>query len=385
MKILTDFFRIFYPELCANCDNQLTQNEEVLCTFCRHDLPLTNYADYSENKITKADANAKTVYVHRIAFNTKTKKTTVNSELVSITNETGTDKKVDNIVQKWNVLLNEKLKEIIPNPEKIIYSAVEPLDGRDTPVRSTQTNLGGLITKAMAQAFDNKVDCALLNGGSIRIDDQLHGEVSMYCSVTASYSILFDLLNRFRQTHPGIEIKLHTGDPEHAIARIIAGEEDITIAAHPPTLPRSLAFKPIIVSPLLFIAPTEQRDPDVPLTAPLSREEWASVPMILSEGGIARSRIDTWFRKMDVNPRIYAQVAGNEAIVSMVSLGLGIGVVPKIVLDNSPLKDKVQIVSDAEQTIAGFEIGLAVLNKERHDPALNAIWSIAQSLTQQAI
>ena len=54
MKILTDFFRIFYPELCANCDNQLTQNEEVLCTFCRHDLPLTNYADYSENKITKA-------------------------------------------------------------------------------------------------------------------------------------------------------------------------------------------------------------------------------------------------------------------------------------------------------------------------------------------
>jgi len=72
-------------------------------------------------------------------------------------------------------------------------------------------------------------------------------------------------------------------------------------------------------------------------------------------------------------------------MVSMVSLGLGIAMVPKIVLDNSPLKDKVQIVSDAEQTIAGFEIGLAVLNKERHDPALNAIWSIAQSLTQQAI
>ncbi len=53
--------------------------------------------------------------------------------------------------------------------------------------------------------------------------DQLHGKVSMYCSVTASYSILFDLLNRFRHAYPGIEIKLHTGDPEHAIARIIAG------------------------------------------------------------------------------------------------------------------------------------------------------------------
>ena len=53
MKILKDFFRIFYPELCANCDNQLEKNENTICTFCRHDLPLTNFTNYSENKITK--------------------------------------------------------------------------------------------------------------------------------------------------------------------------------------------------------------------------------------------------------------------------------------------------------------------------------------------
>ena len=53
MKVLKDFFRIFYPELCANCDNQLTQNENTVCTFCRHDLPLANFTNYSNNKITK--------------------------------------------------------------------------------------------------------------------------------------------------------------------------------------------------------------------------------------------------------------------------------------------------------------------------------------------
>jgi ComF family protein len=53
MKILKDFFGIFYPELCANCDNQLEENENTICTFCRHDLPLTNFKNYSENKITK--------------------------------------------------------------------------------------------------------------------------------------------------------------------------------------------------------------------------------------------------------------------------------------------------------------------------------------------
>ncbi|ARV15477.1 ComF family protein [Polaribacter sp. SA4-12] len=53
MRILKNFFRIFYPELCANCDNQLAQNENTVCTFCRHDLPLTNFTNYSNNKITK--------------------------------------------------------------------------------------------------------------------------------------------------------------------------------------------------------------------------------------------------------------------------------------------------------------------------------------------
>jgi competence protein ComFC len=53
MKILNDFFRIFYPDLCVNCENQLEKNENTICTFCRHDLPLTNFTNYSENKIAK--------------------------------------------------------------------------------------------------------------------------------------------------------------------------------------------------------------------------------------------------------------------------------------------------------------------------------------------
>lgn len=205
--------------------------------------------------------------------------------------------------------------------------------------------------------------------------DLLHGEISLYCSVTAVYSLLFDLLNRFRQDFPGIEIKLHTGDPEHAISRVIAGEEYISIAAHPRSLPRGLAFKPITVSPLVFIGPAEQSDLEVPVVPPESAAEWAQVPMILAEGGIARNRIDAWFRKIGVNPRIYAQVAGNEAIVSMVSLGLGIGVVPAIVLEHSPMRDRIQIL-DVQPTLDPYDIGLFALKKNLKNPLVNAFWSL---------
>jgi 5'-nucleotidase/UDP-sugar diphosphatase len=139
----------------------------------------TNSLNFVGNvQISKADANAKTVIIHRISFNKKTKKTLVTSELKEINNTIKEDEKVAAIVTKWEGILNTKLKNIIKNPSEVIYKAKIPLDGRDTPIRSTQTNLGQVITKAMSFAYEDRVDAALVNGGSIRIDDQLSGNIT---------------------------------------------------------------------------------------------------------------------------------------------------------------------------------------------------------------
>ena len=201
--------------------------------------------------------------------------------------------------------------------------------------------------------------------------DQLQGEISLYCSVTASYSILFDLLNRLRPDHPGIEIKLHTGDPEHAISRIVAGDDEVAIAALPRSVPRSVVFRSIRMSPLLFIAPAEPAD----LSIPQAPQQWSQVPMILAESGIARSRVNDWFRTLRVSPTIYAQVAGNEAIVSMVSLGLGIGVVPQIVIDNSPLADRIRVL-DIKPTLEPYNLGLFALKRSLANPLVKAFWEL---------
>jgi len=128
--------------------------------------------------ITKADANAKTVYIHRISFDKKTKKATITSELKEINTSIKTDEKVGAVVNKWQNILNTQIKEVIQNPEEIIYSTKIPLDGRDFAVRGEQTNLGTTITKAMSFAYDDKIDGAIVNGGSIRIDDKLVGTIT---------------------------------------------------------------------------------------------------------------------------------------------------------------------------------------------------------------
>ncbi len=128
--------------------------------------------------IAKADANAKTAFIHKISFDKKTKKAIVKSELKEINSTIKSDEKVGAIIDKWQSILNTKIKDIIANPEEVIFTAKTPLDGRDTPIRSIQTNLGTLVTKSMSFAYNNKVDCAIVNGGSIRIDDQLEGGVN---------------------------------------------------------------------------------------------------------------------------------------------------------------------------------------------------------------
>jgi ComF family protein len=53
MRLLKDLFYLFYPKLCVVCEDNLVENETTICTLCRHDLPLTNFLDYRENKVTQ--------------------------------------------------------------------------------------------------------------------------------------------------------------------------------------------------------------------------------------------------------------------------------------------------------------------------------------------
>ncbi len=199
---------------------------------------------------------------------------------------------------------------------------------------------------------------------------ELRGQLSIYCSVTASYSFLHELLTQFRGRYPGIAIKLHTGDPAQAIERITAGQEDIAIAARPDRLPGNLEFKSIAKSPLLLIGPADHHllphhtQTDSP---------WHRWPVIIPEEGLARERFDAWCREQQFTPDIYAEVKGNEAIVSMVSLGFGLGLVPEIVLRNSPLRDRVRPLPE-QPDLGPFETGICVLQRRLKSPIVAALW-----------
>jgi LysR family positive regulator for ilvC len=202
-------------------------------------------------------------------------------------------------------------------------------------------------------------------------DEALRGEISLYCSVTAAYSILPRILGAFRDAHPGVQIKLQTGDAAEALNKLRNREAEVTIAALPELLPSAIVFLALAVTPLVFIEPVNF--PGV-LGDRNRGIDWQRIPLIMAEQGLSRVRIDRWFKEKGIEPNIYAEVAGNEALLAMVSLGCGVGVVPQLVLEKSPLQDQVRIFEVAP-SLAPFTIGACTAQKYLKNPVIQAFWA----------
>lgn len=209
---------------------------------------------------------------------------------------------------------------------------------------------------------------------------QVSGQLKLYGSTTAGYGVLSRLLAGFRAAYPQVELQLHTGDQAAAIETIQAGIEDVAIAALPEVLPPGLAFKTLLFSPLRFIMPTEQGviSEQVQQLRQMGSDvlNVARLPLIVSERGLARDRLNQWLKKQGVSPNIYAQVSGHEAIVTLVALGFGIGLVPEMVIQHSPFRDKIRIIEDAP-VLQAYQIGLCVMSSRLALPVVKAFWDAA--------
>jgi LysR family transcriptional regulator, positive regulator for ilvC len=204
-----------------------------------------------------------------------------------------------------------------------------------------------------------------------RAQERLQGSISIFASVTACQSFLPPLLSQFRRSHPEVQIRLETGYARDALEMLRGGSVDVAIAALPDDIPPTLAARVVVKIPLVFVAPAETS-----AVGELLAEQpiaWQEVPMILPSSGLARDYVDRWFRKKRLPPRIYGEVAGSEAILSLVSLGCGVGIVPRLVADQSPLRGSL-VVLDVEPKLQVFRVGVCTEKKKLKSPVVKAFW-----------
>lgn len=134
---------------------------------------------YGDVIMTKADANAKTVYVHRVSYNKSTGKTTIQSELVSIDETIAEDPTVKKVVDKWVNISNESMANMGYQPDEIVMVTKDTLDGRESSIRYKPTNYP-IMTAESFLFVAPEADLAIFNSGSIRLDDILTGTITEY-------------------------------------------------------------------------------------------------------------------------------------------------------------------------------------------------------------
>jgi LysR family positive regulator for ilvC len=192
-------------------------------------------------------------------------------------------------------------------------------------------------------------------------DGELNGTLHVYCTVTAAQSIVPDLFGRLRRAHPGIRIELQTGYSSDAIDQLRGGAIDVTIAALPQRLPAGVASLELTTTPVVFVAPT--------LEGPV-RDAVAH--------GLARDYADDWLERRDISPNIYAEIEGHEAILALVALGCGVGVIPELVLEKSALRDRISELP-VKPALPRFHIGLCVRERSLANPLIRAVWETGHS------
>jgi 5'-nucleotidase len=130
--------------------------------------------------IYKADANARSVYIHYLTFDTESRSLSINAKLQPVTEAIPEDPETAKVVKQWMDKGFNAFRAQGFSPEERVTKTKEPLDGLESRVRYQKTNLTEIIANSMLQEVEN-ADLAVFNSGSIRIDDIIpRGEVTQY-------------------------------------------------------------------------------------------------------------------------------------------------------------------------------------------------------------
>ncbi len=130
--------------------------------------------------IYKADANARTVQIHELRWDTEKEELSIVSLLRRVTDADPEDPETAKQVDRWVDAAFDGFRSQGFDPERVVATVNEDLDGRESSVRNHPTRLTDLIALSMVRAAPSS-ELAFFNSGSIRIDDVLPpGDVTEY-------------------------------------------------------------------------------------------------------------------------------------------------------------------------------------------------------------
>lgn len=179
------------------------------------------------------------------------------------------------------------------------------------------------------------------------------GRVRLGATPTLCISLVAEVLSAFHAAHPAIELHLSEHGSRHLLDQLAGGELDLAlITTSDASSADRFTVSPLLVEELVVIS--SAGSPPVAVGDAITLDEVARLPQIVfSSSYDLRAATDAAFRATGVTPEVVLEGAEMDAVLRFVERGLGVAIVPAMVLLDRPGLRSVRLAGHAlERTIS---------------------------------
>lgn len=165
---------------------------------------------------------------------------------------------------------------------------------------------------------------------------------------TIGLAYLPGFFRRFQTKFPRVQLRVSHESSAFLLAAVESGELEAGVVAEPPQLSRALSVTHRFTDDFVAIAPPKTKLPAAERPLPLTelprllkRHRW----LLISDDTNTGKRQRAWLERHHVQADVAMQADNFDLIVNLVSLGLGVSIVPSRVLALHPQSRPVQRIS----------------------------------------
>lgn len=171
--------------------------------------------------------------------------------------------------------------------------------------------------------------------------NQRRGDLSIATTHTQARYALPKIIRGFMEAYPEVSLHMHQGTPMQISEMAATGKVDFAIATEAMELFSDLIMMPCYRWNRCVIVP---RDHPLASSSRISLEDVARYPVITYVFGFTgRSKLDEAFQEAGLTPKVVFTAADADVIKTYVRLGLGVGIVARMAVDDEADSDLVAL------------------------------------------
>ncbi|GAB3213053.1 LysR family transcriptional regulator [Marinactinospora thermotolerans] len=160
------------------------------------------------------------------------------------------------------------------------------------------------------------------------------GPVNLVTFISVATPIVLPALQRLREDHPGIDVRLIEHEPDEALALLQSGDADLALVYEyslvPRRFPDTLRLHRIGSEPLLLAQPSGIPGGNRPMTRERLRDLAEASWISNSRGSDEDELVQRMCAAAGFSPRIRHRIDNLDVVTSLVAAGRGVGVLPKL-------------------------------------------------------